>query len=154
MGLNDENFKSLVVDGRGFEPLWEPSGERLLYSAYSSNNDMKPMLWIANAQGDAIGTGRKSLSIETWASKCTFANSADVYCAVPNNLQEGAGLFPELAKATNDQLYKIDTRTGLKKLIAIPDGEFSMSNLIVSDNGYHLYFTDEKTGRLNTIKLK
>jgi len=154
VGLNKENFKSTIIEGRGFRYQWAPEEGRLLYSVYSSENDLKPSLWIVNAEGESIGTGRKNLHIETWADKCTFANNTDLYCAVPNELEAGAGLFPEMAKTTNDRLYKIDTRTGLKKLVAIPDKAYNMSNLIISENGYYLYFTDEKTKRLHKIKLK
>ncbi len=154
VGLNKENFKSMVVEGRGFQPKWSPKGDRLLYSVYSSDNNMKPKLWIANAQGESIGTGRKSLGVETWANKCVFADDINVYCAVPEKLEEGAGLFPEMALHTRDNLYKINTQTGLKKLVAIPDGNYNISNSIISDNGQYLYFTDEITGRLNKIQLK
>ena len=154
VGLHNENFKSAIIEGRGFEPKWSPKGDRLLYSVYSSQTDLKPSLWIVNAQGESIGTGRKSLKIETWANKCTFADNINLYCAVPENLEEGAGLFPEMAKNTSDRLYKIDIRTGLKKLVAIPDDWYNMSDLIISDNGYYLYFTDETTGRLHKIRLK
>lgn len=154
VGLNNENFKSLTIEGRGFEPKWSPQGDRLLYSVYSSSSDLKPELWIANAQGDNIGAGRVKLDVQTWADKCVFASKIDIYCAVPEKLEEGAGLFPELAKNTKDNLYKIDTQTGLKRLLAIPDGNFTMSNLIVSANGFYLYFTDANTGKINKIKLK
>lgn len=154
IGLNNENFKSTVVEGRGFQPKWSPKGDRLLYSVYSNDNDLKPMLWIVDAQGDNIGAGRKKLNIETWADKCSFASDYELYCAVPENLEEGAGLFPELAKNTSDRLYKINTRTGTKKLIAIPDTAYNMSNLIISDNKYYLYFTDETTKKIYKIKLK
>jgi len=154
VGLNKENFKSLVIEGRGFESKWSPKGDKLLYSVYSSKNDLKPLLWITNAQGENIGTGRKNLNVETWANKCVFVDDINIYCAVPEKLEQGAGLFPELAKNTSDRLYKIDTRTGLKKLVAIPDGNYNMSNIIVSDNSQYLYFTDETTGRLHKIRLK
>jgi hypothetical protein len=154
VGLNNENFKSTVIEGRGFQPKWQPSGDRLLYSVYSSNTDLKPNLWIVNAQGESIGSARKSLNVATWADKCAFTNDTDLYCAVPESLEQGAGLFPELAKNTKDNLYKINTRTGVKKLVAVPDGSYNMSNLIISDNNYNLYFTDEITGKLYTIKLK
>lgn len=154
VGLNNENFKALTIEGRGFMSKWTPRGDRLLYSVYSSSSDLKPELWIANAQGENIGAGRNKLAIQTWADKCVFSAASEIYCAVPESLEEGAGLFPDLAKNTKDNLYKIDAQTGLKKLIAIPDGDFSMSDLIVSDNGYYLYFTDANTGKINKIKLK
>jgi len=154
IGLHNENFKSTIIDGRGFEPKWSPSGDKLLYSVYSSKNNLKPMLWLVNASGDNIGSGRTSLNVETWADKCVFANQLDLYCAVPQKLEDGAGLFPEMAKNTKDNLYKIDLQTGLKKLIAIPDGNFSMSDMTISENGYYLYFTDQTTKTLHQIKLK
>jgi len=154
VGLHEENFKSLTVDGRGFDPKWSPQGDRLLYSVYSSASDLKPELWLTYAQGENIGAGRIKLNLQTWADKCVFASAASLYCAVPENLEEGAGLFPELAKNTKDNLYQIDTQTGLKKLVAQPAGEFSMTDLIVSSNGYYLYFTDANTGLINKIKLR
>ncbi|MFH1822933.1 MAG: hypothetical protein ABH830_04500, partial [Patescibacteria group bacterium] len=106
------------------------------------------------AQGEAIGSDRKNLKVETWASKCTFNSETDLYCAVPNELPAGAGLFPELAETTTDYLYKIDIRTGLKKLIAIPDESYSMSDLIISQDGRYLYFTDNATMSIHKIELK
>ena len=154
VGQNSENFKSTIIEGRGFQHEWAPEGDRLLYSVYSSSNDYKPMLWIVNSEGENIGSGRKSLGIETWADKCIFNNNKDVYCAVPNNLEKGAGIFPELAENTQDKIYKIDSITGMKKLIAIPDGSYNASNLIISDDQKYLFFTDETTQRIYKIELK
>ncbi|MCK4539956.1 hypothetical protein KAU09_02255 [Candidatus Parcubacteria bacterium] len=154
IGLNKENFKSAIVDGRGFQPKWSPKGDQLLYSVYSSKNNLKPSLWVVNAQGESIGSGRKNLNIETWAEKCAYGSDTELYCAVPENLPEGSGLFPELALGSKDNIYKIDTKTGVKKLIAIPDQNFSMSNLNISENGYYLYFTDNKNNNIHKIKLK
>lgn len=154
VGLNDENFKSLTIDGRGFEFEWSPQGNNLLYSVYSSSSDLKPELWVASAQGESIGAARVKLNIQTWADKCVFSSNTTLYCAVPESLEEGAGLFPDLAGNTKDNLYQIDTQTGLKKLIAKPASDTTMTNLIVSDNGYYLYYTDASTGTINQIKLK
>lgn len=154
MGQNNENFKSTVIEGRDFRPMWSPKGDKLLYSVYSSDTDLKPMLWIVNAQGNNIGTGRKRLNVETWADKCVYRNDTELYCAVPETLETGAGLFPELAKTTKDRLYKIDTITGAKTLVAIPDSTYNMSNLVMSENGYYLYFTDFNSEKIHKIKLK
>jgi hypothetical protein len=153
VGLNKENFKSTVVEGRGFQPKWAPEGKQLLYSVYSSSNDLKPNLWIVDALGDNIGNNRRNLNIETWANKCTFANNDELYCAVPENLEAGSGLMPELAKNTKDNLYKINLINGTKKLIAIPDGNYNISNLIISENQNYIYFNDETTLKLHKIKL-
>ncbi len=154
LGLNDENFKSTIVEGRGFQHQWSEEGDRLAYSVYSSDNDMKPKLWIVNAEGEAIGQVRKNLGVETWAKKCTFANNQDLYCGVPESLERGAGLFPEIAEYTKDDLYKINVQTGQKRLIAIPDGHYNMNNLIVTEDESTLYFTDSISGLLHKIELK
>jgi hypothetical protein len=154
VGLNGENFKSTTIEGRGFSPLWNKEGNRLLYSIYTSENEMKPELWIVDAQGDSISSNRQKLNIETWADKCTFANNTELYCAIPQNLEKGSGLFPELADNSIDHLYKINTKTGLKKLVAIPDESFNISNLIVSEDNNYIYFTDKLNGALHQIKLK
>ena len=154
VGLNGENFKSTVINGRGFEPQWSDTGDKLLYSVYSSDTNMNPNLWIVNAQGDNIGQNRTNIGLSTWASKCSFATNNEIYCAVPDNLPQGAGLFPELADKTQDSLYKIDLTTGVKKLIAVPEGVTNVSSIMVADGQNQLYFTDKTSGRIYEIKLK
>jgi len=51
--------------------------------------------------------------------------------AVPESLDRGAGLFPEMADKTKDNLYKIDLKTGVKKLIAVPTDAFNISQIMV-----------------------
>lgn len=154
VGKNGENFKSMTVEGRGFQSKWSPEGNQLVYSVYSSDTDLKPMLWVSNAKGDSINTGRKKLDVETWADKCSYSDSFNLYCAVPDKLEEGAGLFPEMAQHTSDKLYAIDIRTGAKKLISTPDGSYNISNIMIADSGKTLYFTDANTKKLYNINLK
>jgi hypothetical protein len=73
---------------------------------------------------------------------------------VPDSLERGAGLFPELADKTKDSLYKIDLTTGTQKLIAVPDGAYNISQVIVPENEEYLYFTDKTTEQLYRINLK
>lgn len=154
VGQNGENFKSTTVEGRGIDPLWNESGTQLLYSAYNTNSDLKPLLWIVGAQGDAIGQGRRSLGINTWASKCTFANQQEIYCAVPKELERGSGIFPDLAKKTSDDIYKININTGSKSLVAIPDGKYNIDSLNLSSDQSNLFFTDSTTKEIYKIELK
>ncbi len=154
VGLNDENFKSTIVEGRGFQSQWSTTGDRLLYSVYHTRDDLKPRLWIVDAKGDTISQNRRSFDLQTWANKCTFASNSEIYCAVPESLDRGSGLFPELANKTKDDLYKIDLSTGTKKLIAVPDGAFNVSQIMVPTAQDYLYFTDKTTGLIYTIKLR
>jgi hypothetical protein len=154
VGLNNENFKSTVIEGRGFEPQWSTTGDRLLYSVYSSETNSNPQLWIVDAQGDTISQDRQALNLQTWASKCTFSSDTEVYCAVPENLPQGAGMFPELADQTKDDLYKINLTTGAKQLIAVPDGTYNISSIMVNSDDSNLYFTDKKSQQIYQVKLK
>jgi len=154
VGLNDENFKSTVVEGRGLQAQWSTTGDRLLYSVYNSADGMNPRLWIVDAAVNTIGSNRTSLDLSTWANKCSFASNTEIYCAVPESLPAGAGLFPELADQTKDDLYKIDLLTGAKKLLAVPDGAFNISQVMVPGGQNYLYFTDKTTGQLYKINLR
>ncbi len=153
IGQNKENFKSTIIEGRGFEPLWAPDGKKLLYSVYSNNSDLKPSLWIVRAQGEEIGSDRQNLGLSTWASKCNFSGTKDIYCAVPQNIEKGAGLFPNLGDSTTDSIYKIDIQTGISKLIAIPDESFTISDIVVSENQKTLFFVDKKTEIVHKIDI-
>lgn len=153
VGLNGENFKSTIVEGRGFQSQWSTTGDQLLYSVYSTNTNLNPQLWIVNASGDTIGDNRQSISLNTWASKCTFASNTEVYCAVPETLERGSGMFPELADKTKDNLYKINLTTGTQELIAIPNGAYNISGVMVPTDKKTLFFTDKTTGLIYKITL-
>ncbi len=154
VGLNGENFKSTIVEGRGFQSQWSTDGSQLLYSVYNTRDNLNPRLWIVDANGDTISQNRTSLDIQTWANKCTFATKTEIYCAVPDNLEKGSGLFPELADKTQDSLYKIDLTTGTQKLIAVPSGAYNISQIVVPDNQDYLYFTDKFSGSIYKVKLR
>lgn len=153
IGQRGENFKSMLVQGLDFRPKWTPDSERLLYSVASSATDYKPSLWIVDASGDNIGRNRRTINVNTWADKCTFADDSTVYCAVPEQLPRGAGLQPNIADSTPDNIYRIDIETGLQTLIAVPEGSHTVESLMLSPDGSNLYFTDKTTGILNTVRL-
>ncbi len=154
LGQNNENYKSTIIEGRGFEGEWSSDGNRLLYSVYNSRNDYKPSLWIVEAQGESIGQNRKQLQLETWADKCTFSDNDTIYCAVPESLQAGAGIFSNELDNSNCDIYKIDLTTGIKTKIAIPEGSHNIENIMVSANGSYLYFNSQTDGKLYKINLK
>ncbi|MBI4133687.1 hypothetical protein HY478_03665 [Candidatus Uhrbacteria bacterium] len=154
IGKNHENFKSLIVEGRDFRPLWSTDGERLVYSVYNSENGYRPTLWITDAEGDSIGANRRSIGLNTWADKCTFGDARTVYCAVPESLEEGIGLQPSLAGNVPDQVYRIDIETGARNLIGAPLEGASMSRLMLSEDGRYLFYTDTRTGILRQMQLR
>lgn len=151
VGQYGENFKSIVVEGRDLKTLWSPSGNKLLHSVHSARSDFKPELWIVNASGATAGSDRKLLNVNTWADKCVFADDRFAYCAVPAFLNTGAGFAPGLADTIPDQLFYIDTETGIKKQIKLDD-VYTVKSLFLSGDGKTLYVTDKnKTGLFSVI---
>lgn len=156
IGQYGENFKSLTVQGRGFEGKWLPDGKHLLYQVYSDNTGSRPSLWLTRADGDNIGLNNNPLGLNTWIDKCTITGTS-AYCAVPESLPEGAAYVPEVADNIPDLFYKIDLTTGAKTLLARPVGDrqsYTAQQLVVSDDESVLYFIDKQTGRLYSLNLK
>ncbi len=154
LGQHGENFKSLTVEGLDFRPLWTPSGQQLLYSAAGSGTDWKPSLWVVDGQGDNIGRNRKNLNVNTWADKCTFATDTTLYCAVPQSLPRGAGLQPDVANDTPDNIFRIDLTTGLQTQVAIPEGSHTIGKIMLTPDRTALYFVDQTNGTINKIQLQ
>ncbi|MEK7615118.1 MAG: hypothetical protein AAB431_01895 [Patescibacteria group bacterium] len=154
IGKNQENFKGLAIEGLNFASKWSPDGKQLLYSASGSYSNYRPLLWVVDGTSSSMGKNRRSLSLNTWVEKCTFASTSVAYCAVPQNLPENAGLQPSLFSNLPDSVYKLDITTGISTLVGIPAGGKMMSNLFVTKDGSLLYYTDNTTGRLETMKLK
>lgn len=158
IGLNGENYKSTLVPGLGFKAIWSPQGDKILYSVWSQDSDYKPSLWVVEADGDNIGKNRKDLGVYTFVEKCVWSkDNLFVFCAVPEDLEQGAGMVKELADSTQDSLWKIDIQTGGKTQIARNadlQGVKTIENLEISSDQKIIYFTDKKQGKLYQISLK
>ena len=153
VGLNKENFRGLVVEGRGLQTKWSKEGTKLLHSVYSANSDFKPELWIVDAKPDSVGGNRKLLNVQTWASKCAMGDERFIYCGVPEQLDTGAGFAPAIANQTPDILYKIDTVTGIKTEIPT-ENNFTVDTISVSEDGQSLYITDKnKSGAFKVTTI-
>lgn len=152
LGQNQENFKSLIVEGRGLQTKWSKSGSKILHSVYSAASDFKPELWISDGTPDTVGGDRKLLGVKTWASKCAMPDDRFVYCGVPELLDTGAGFAPAVADNTPDRLYKIDTVTGLKTDIPLDDIH-TIDTITISEDGQTLYFTDKSQPGMYQVKL-
>lgn len=153
IGRNNENFKTMIVEGRGFQGKWSPQGDKMLYSVYNAESDYKPELWVSDARGNAIGRNRRRIRLQTWANKCTFYDNTTVYCAVPTRLESGAGLFQDELDNAPDVVYKINILTGSKILVGKPENDHTMKDLIISKDGRILYFTDKQDGKIYTMNL-
>ncbi len=159
IGRLGENFEAFNVPGRGFESIWSPSGDKILYSVFSKESAYNPKLYVADGRVETIGQRNIDLGLSTWASKCAFGSGTVVYCAVPQYLEQGAGLYPETANTIPDDFYKIDLATGAKTRIAHPvdangDSRFTASNLFVSSDESLLYFYDRGTNKIQKLQLR
>lgn len=159
IGKKNENFPSLKTNGRNFEGSYSPDGAKMLYSVYTPESNYNPTLHIVNARGNSIGTGDSDLGLETWSNKCAFGSGSTVYCAAPINLDQGAGLYRDLANDNPDEIFKIDFETRTKQRIAVPVDErgshtTTVDSLVVSQDESMLYYIDHLTGELRSIQLK
>src|SRR3989339_2209898 len=159
IGLNDENFKGISVNGMGLRTQYSPTGQQLLYSTYSQATGYKPELNIVDANGQDIGENLKALTLNTFADKCAFSGTGTIlYCGVPADPKYGFGLEPGILEGVPDDIYRIDLTTGLKKKIAVPvneqgDPAYAVDTLFVSSDEKHLFFRDTTTGQLIKIDL-
>ena len=153
VGQHQENFKGLVVPGRGFVPNWSPNGNNILYSVHTSADGYRPSLWVSGAVGDNINANRTNLSINTWADKCAWQSETSLICAVPQSLGQGAGLQRELSDHIPDDIYKIDLSTGQKINLGAPDGKPTIHQMTISPDGKSMYFNDTDTGKLVRFAL-
>ncbi|MBI5076804.1 hypothetical protein HZB94_00265 [Candidatus Falkowbacteria bacterium] len=154
LGQNGENFKAITVNGYGVETKWAPAGDKLVYNSYSVSSENKPQLYVVDAAGDNIGYNHNSLKLSTWINKCAFSGANTLYCAVPKQMPEGAGLVPSLADNTPDYIYKVDLETGVKSFVAEPEFDYTIDKMQVSEDGATLYFTDKTTQELHMMKLQ
>lgn len=153
LGQHQENYKSLIVEGRGFIPNWAPSGNTIAYSVYSGNNNYNPRLWISGGSAESMNANRRDLDVETWADKCAWQNETTLLCAVPTSLPEGAGLQRALANDIPDEIFKIDLREGQKINLGRPEGSPTIDQLVVSSDGGAIVYTDRNTGKLMKFAL-
>jgi len=154
IGKNHENFDGLTVEGTGFESIWSPRGNTLLYSVAGEYSNYKPLLWTVSGSLSTFGNDRRTLGLNTWVNKCTFADDTTIYCAVPQQMEDNWGLQPVLAARVPDDLYLINLTSGKSSLIARPVENVSMINLSLSEDNSSMFFTDSITGRLELIKLQ
>jgi Tol biopolymer transport system component len=148
VGENHENFKSLIVPGRGFMPNWSPTGNNILYSVYHERDGLRPSLWVSGGSADTIGENRRNLNLNTWANKCTWQDENTLYCGVPQSLDEGAGLNEDLSSNVPDDLYRVDLRTGVSVKVNTPDQTHSIRQPVLSADHTSLIFTDALDGHL------
>ena len=153
VGQNKENYKNLVVEGRGFIPVWSPTGQNLLYSVYNSASGFRPTLWVSGASGDTVNANRRNLGIQTWADKCAWRSEQELICAVPDSLEQGAGLNRELSSNVRDSIYRINLQDGTFVNLGRPTSAASIDQLLLSSDKNAVIYNDANSGQLIRFAL-
>ncbi|EKD43536.1 MAG: hypothetical protein ACD_72C00236G0001, partial [uncultured bacterium] len=102
--------------------------------------------------GDNIDNNRQMLKLNTWPEKCTFAENNTLFCAVPRDLPQGAGILPEVAANSLDDMYKIDLKSGLKTNVSL-GGDYNVQNISYDKTKNKIYFTDKNLNGVYEINL-
>ncbi len=153
IGQNHENNPALRVEGFGFDPVWSSNGSNLLYSVSGQTSNYQPNLWLVDGSGGTVGDNRRNLDIQTWADKCVFQGTTSLYCAVPQNLPEGAGLERDIANTLTDSVVKVDLSSGTVTTIGQPAQDTSINSPVLSSDGSKLFFV-ASDGSLQTMNLR
>lgn len=110
------SFSKIMDSFFGLETLWSPDGNTVAYS-FVDQNASNPEIKV-NKNGNI----KEIDAVSTLIGKCAWANdSVNLYCAVPKSWPEGMVLpddFYKKTRLTNDDIWKINTVTGEKGLIA------------------------------------
>ncbi len=153
IGFNGENFQLSRLHGHNFEGSWAPDGRNLTYSVAHEDTNFNPSLWVVDGSGASMGQNRKSIGLQTWTHKCTYADNTTMYCGVPTELPRGAGLIPTVAEFVDDEIYKVDISTGATTRIAIPDSSIQVSSIHFLEEANRLIIQDAFTNELRSIDL-
>jgi Tol biopolymer transport system component len=159
IGKNQENFKSITTEGSGFAGAWTPDGSKLLYTVFSEETNWNPELHLVYARGNQIGSGDTNLGLQTSLDKCAFNRAGThAYCAVPDLMERGSGLYPEFSSNVKDTFYTINLTNGTITPLAQPvtDGfdRFTAGSPLLSADETSLYFVDQATQTILQIRLK
>ncbi|MFA5129966.1 MAG: hypothetical protein WC477_03525 [Patescibacteria group bacterium] len=154
VGKNHENFAGLLVEGRGFEPIWSPSGNSVVYSIWNIANGYRPELWISGGAPGNLNQNRIDLKVQTWAHKCAWENETVIVCGVPEQMPEGAGLQPSEFATLVDRIVEINTETGYAADLGKPEGDLSVKDPVITKDGSNFMFTDVASGRMYAFKLQ
>ena len=153
VGQHQENFPSIIAPGQGFVGNWSPTGKQILFSTWEPEDSNKPTLWIASGQASTMGADRKDLKLNTWADKCAWAGDTALFCGVPQDLPDNAGLMRAQFATLPDDLYKIDLQAGTAVKISTPDQNHPVRDPIVNKDGTKFIFSDAETGALYSYNI-
>lgn len=120
----------------GLQEKWSPSGKKLLFSTLEAGEyEPGSMLWIKDIDSKA----EIPLNLEGRGSACDWSiDDIHVFCAIKKS--------PSV-----DEIYKINSQTGVSELAAEPD--MPIQDLFLMSLEEYLIFTDLRDNKLYGIKI-
>lgn len=149
---NGSQLNKAIVQGRNLQYNYSPSGNQMVYSVYNATSNYLPTLWLTTTSPTGIDTNRINTGLNTWASKCTYASEATMYCAVPREIGQYSGILPS-NNTSEDDIYIINTRTGDARLAAQPLVPTRIESMIINSDSSTLYYVDAETKSVSKINL-
>ncbi len=154
IGQNHENFRSLIAPGQDFLPNWSPTGKQMIFSVWNTDSNNKPDLWITSGEPATMGAGRRNLHILTWADKCVWADDTNIYCGVPQDLPDNAGMQRSDFATYPDDVFHINLQSGTFQKINLPNQVHSIRQPVLNRDHSKFIFTDTETGKIYSYDIK
>lgn len=135
----------------GLTTNWSQDGSKVLTSVSGLGGKE-----ITSTVFNSLGREPEKLKIKTIAEKCAWASNKEIYCAVPKFLPQGAVLPDDYLTGevnTSDMILKINLEKNDTSFV-FAEGDFDVSDLIVTKAQDFLFFADRNDGNLWGLKLK
>ena len=150
--LDTQKTKKILEGGTGFNFLSGYNNNKIIFSELFGSEMNSYSYNVENNQ-------TVDLDMNTIVSdKCVWSNvdNRTIYCAVPKS-KIGFG-YPNLwyqgQVSFNDNLFKIDTETGLKIEVGGLVGDFDIKNIQVSESDEYITFINKKNLTLWSLDIK
>lgn len=151
MDSGGRNLSKILGNINGLTTLGSPNGKLILYG------DNSLSLYLHHTD-----TGNSDLiGVRTLPEKCTWNKMSDaIYCAVPKSIDTSG--YPDVwyrgETSFNDQLWKIDIKTGNTTIIGDPatvtGEEVDGTKLSLDNSENYLFFINKKDSYLWGLNLK
>ncbi|MSU44747.1 hypothetical protein EXS45_01015 [Candidatus Nomurabacteria bacterium] len=147
-----KNLTKVLGEINGLTTLVGPNGKLVLYG----NNNLSLNIYHTDTRNSDL------LGVRTLPEKCVWSKISDaIYCAVPKSINSGD--YPDTwyqgEVSFNDQIWKIDAKTGNTTLIldlaTLTKGEeIDSIKLTLDESENYLFFVNKKDSFLWKLELK
>jgi len=140
-----------IISGFGITSLWSPDGKKIITaSTKAEGKNLNTVLY--DSSGQEIWTP----ALTTLPEKCAWFSAKELICAVPRSISPRA-IWPDGYLRgeifTSDRVVILDSD---KKTIQeiFNEGNFDITNLLITKDQSYLVFADRRDGTLWSLKLR